>query len=174
MRRILILGAGRSAPYLIHRLLESASVHDWQVTVADRELELAESDGCRSSQRPRHRPRRLGRAADGGLDRHRRCGRQRPGSRLPGQGGTALRRGRSPHGLGFLSPQRDQESRLLGARARSPAPRRDGSRPGHRPHDGRRSGSGHGRGGWSGAGVPLLRQRCCRRPIRSPTHCSTW
>jgi len=43
MRRILILGAGRSAPYLIQRLLESAAVHDWQVTVADRDLEYAES-----------------------------------------------------------------------------------------------------------------------------------
>lgn len=43
MRRILILGAGRSAPYLIRRLLESAAVHDWQVTVADRDLELAEA-----------------------------------------------------------------------------------------------------------------------------------
>ena len=42
MRRILILGAGRSAPYLIQRLLESAAVHDWQVTVADRDLELAQ------------------------------------------------------------------------------------------------------------------------------------
>ena len=43
MRRILILGAGRSAPYLIQRLLESAAVHDWQVTVADRDLEFAEA-----------------------------------------------------------------------------------------------------------------------------------
>ncbi|TFG39530.1 MAG: saccharopine dehydrogenase, partial [Candidatus Aminicenantes bacterium] len=42
MRRILILGAGRSAPFLIQRLLEHAAVHDWQVTVADRDLELAE------------------------------------------------------------------------------------------------------------------------------------
>jgi saccharopine dehydrogenase-like NADP-dependent oxidoreductase len=43
MRRILILGAGRSAPYLIRRLLASAAVNDWQVTVADRDLELAEA-----------------------------------------------------------------------------------------------------------------------------------
>jgi saccharopine dehydrogenase-like NADP-dependent oxidoreductase len=43
MRRILILGAGRSAPYLIHRLLGSAAVHDWQVTVADRDLAFAEA-----------------------------------------------------------------------------------------------------------------------------------
>lgn len=43
MRRILILGAGRSAPFLIRRLLESAAIHDWQVTVADRDLDLAEA-----------------------------------------------------------------------------------------------------------------------------------
>ena len=43
MRRILVLGAGRSAPYLIQRLLESAAVHDWQVTVADRDRGLAEA-----------------------------------------------------------------------------------------------------------------------------------
>jgi len=42
MRRILVLGAGRSAPYLIQRLLEGAVTHDWQVTVADRDLELAQ------------------------------------------------------------------------------------------------------------------------------------
>ncbi len=43
MRRILILGAGRSAPYLIQRLLKSAAAHDWQVTVADRDLAFAEA-----------------------------------------------------------------------------------------------------------------------------------
>jgi saccharopine dehydrogenase-like NADP-dependent oxidoreductase len=42
MRRILVLGAGRSAPYLIQRLLIGAAEHDWQVTVADRDLRLAE------------------------------------------------------------------------------------------------------------------------------------
>jgi saccharopine dehydrogenase-like NADP-dependent oxidoreductase len=41
MRRILVLGAGRSAPYLIQRLLDDASGRDWQVTVADRDIELA-------------------------------------------------------------------------------------------------------------------------------------
>ena len=41
MRRILVLGAGRSAPYLIQRLLEGASEKGWQVTVADRDIELA-------------------------------------------------------------------------------------------------------------------------------------
>jgi len=41
MRRILILGAGRSAPFLIQRLLDAAADHDWQVTVADRDLEMA-------------------------------------------------------------------------------------------------------------------------------------
>jgi len=43
MRRVLILGAGRSAPFLIKRLLEGAAAHDWQVTVADRDLALAET-----------------------------------------------------------------------------------------------------------------------------------
>jgi saccharopine dehydrogenase-like NADP-dependent oxidoreductase len=43
MRRILILGAGRSAPYLIQRLLTASVDRGWQVTVADRDLELARS-----------------------------------------------------------------------------------------------------------------------------------
>ncbi len=43
MRRILILGAGRSAPFLIQRLLDGAAVHDWQVTLADRDLEMAQA-----------------------------------------------------------------------------------------------------------------------------------
>jgi len=43
MRRVLVLGAGRSAPFLIRRLLDAAVERDWQVTVADRELSLAES-----------------------------------------------------------------------------------------------------------------------------------
>ena len=42
MRRILILGAGRSAPYLIQRLLDAAGANDWRVTVADRDLEMAQ------------------------------------------------------------------------------------------------------------------------------------
>lgn len=41
MRRILVLGAGRSAPFLIERLLKVASQNDWQVTVADANLDLA-------------------------------------------------------------------------------------------------------------------------------------
>jgi saccharopine dehydrogenase-like NADP-dependent oxidoreductase len=43
MRRVLVLGAGRSAPFLIRRLLDAAAVNDWQVTVADRDLALAEA-----------------------------------------------------------------------------------------------------------------------------------
>lgn len=41
MNRILVLGAGRSAPFLIRRLLERAPERGWQVTVADADLELA-------------------------------------------------------------------------------------------------------------------------------------
>ena len=43
MNRILVLGAGRSAPFLIRRLLEQAPERGWQVTVADADLELAEA-----------------------------------------------------------------------------------------------------------------------------------
>jgi saccharopine dehydrogenase (NADP+, L-glutamate forming) len=41
MKRILVLGAGSSSPYLISYLLENAQSHDWFVTVGDREVELA-------------------------------------------------------------------------------------------------------------------------------------
>jgi saccharopine dehydrogenase-like NADP-dependent oxidoreductase len=41
MKRILVLGAGQSAPYLIHHLLQESTARDWFVTVADRDLELA-------------------------------------------------------------------------------------------------------------------------------------
>jgi saccharopine dehydrogenase-like NADP-dependent oxidoreductase len=41
MKRILVLGAGASAPYLIHYLLQHAEEHDWFVTVGDRDLEAA-------------------------------------------------------------------------------------------------------------------------------------
>lgn len=41
MRRILILGAGRSAPFLIKRVLAAAEANDWLVTVADRDLDTA-------------------------------------------------------------------------------------------------------------------------------------
>lgn len=42
MKKILILGAGQSAPYLISFLLEEAQQNDWHVTVADRDLTLAQ------------------------------------------------------------------------------------------------------------------------------------
>lgn len=42
MNSILILGAGRSATSLISYLLDQAGSHDWQVTVADYALQLAE------------------------------------------------------------------------------------------------------------------------------------
>ncbi len=50
MKKILILGAGQSAPYLISFMLENAAKHDWFVTVCDRDLQLAEQ---RVSDHPR-------------------------------------------------------------------------------------------------------------------------
>jgi saccharopine dehydrogenase-like NADP-dependent oxidoreductase len=41
MKRILVLGAGQSTPYLIHRLLQRAEEHDWEVTVGDIDRDLA-------------------------------------------------------------------------------------------------------------------------------------
>jgi saccharopine dehydrogenase-like NADP-dependent oxidoreductase len=35
MKQVLVLGAGRSAPFLVHRLLEMAAESDWFVTVGD-------------------------------------------------------------------------------------------------------------------------------------------
>ena len=42
MKRILVLGAGASSPYLIHYLLEHAVEHDWWVTVGDVDLAAAQ------------------------------------------------------------------------------------------------------------------------------------
>lgn len=41
MKKILILGAGQSAPFLINRLLELAETRDWKVILGDLDLELA-------------------------------------------------------------------------------------------------------------------------------------
>jgi saccharopine dehydrogenase-like NADP-dependent oxidoreductase len=41
MKRILVLGAGQSTPYLTHRLLQRAEEHDWEVTVGDIDRDLA-------------------------------------------------------------------------------------------------------------------------------------
>ena len=41
MKRILVIGAGRSARILIDYLLDNSSVHNWNVTVADYSLDLA-------------------------------------------------------------------------------------------------------------------------------------
>lgn len=41
MKQILVLGAGHSAPYLIHHLLERASEYDARVTVADADADAA-------------------------------------------------------------------------------------------------------------------------------------
>ena len=42
MKKVLIIGAGRSATSLIHYLLNQAETYDWHITVADMSLELAE------------------------------------------------------------------------------------------------------------------------------------
>jgi saccharopine dehydrogenase (NADP+, L-glutamate forming) len=43
MKRILVIGAGRSARILIDYLLDNSSVHNWNVTVADYSLDLAKN-----------------------------------------------------------------------------------------------------------------------------------
>jgi saccharopine dehydrogenase (NADP+, L-glutamate forming) len=43
MKKILILGAGKSTPYLIDYMLKYAKKYDWFVTVGDRDIELARS-----------------------------------------------------------------------------------------------------------------------------------
>lgn len=43
MKHILVLGAGKSSPYLISYMLEQAEKHDWFVTIADMDLDLAVS-----------------------------------------------------------------------------------------------------------------------------------
>ncbi len=48
MKRILVLGAGQSSPYLISHLIEQAEKHDWFVVVGDINLNLARKrvDNC--------------------------------------------------------------------------------------------------------------------------------
>ncbi len=41
MKNVVIFGAGQSAPYLIHYMLENAEQYDWQVTVCDMDYDLA-------------------------------------------------------------------------------------------------------------------------------------
>ncbi|MHC4947100.1 MAG: saccharopine dehydrogenase C-terminal domain-containing protein [Planctomycetota bacterium] len=41
MKHVLVLGAGHSSPFLVHRLLELAVEHDWFVTVGDLRAEAA-------------------------------------------------------------------------------------------------------------------------------------
>ncbi|MGD8396170.1 MAG: saccharopine dehydrogenase C-terminal domain-containing protein [Candidatus Eiseniibacteriota bacterium] len=41
MKQVLVLGAGKSSPHLIRRLLMMAEIHDWFVTVGDLDTELA-------------------------------------------------------------------------------------------------------------------------------------
>ncbi len=43
MKKILIIGAGRSSIYLIEYLLEHSTAHNWKITVADVDLQLAVS-----------------------------------------------------------------------------------------------------------------------------------
>lgn len=42
MKHVLVLGAGQSAPFLIAQLLRDAETHDWFVTVADQDRDLAQ------------------------------------------------------------------------------------------------------------------------------------
>ena len=42
MRNLLVLGAGKSSPYLIRYLLDNAAQNSWTVTVADSSLEAAQ------------------------------------------------------------------------------------------------------------------------------------
>jgi saccharopine dehydrogenase-like NADP-dependent oxidoreductase len=42
MKQILVLGAGKSAPYMISYLLNHAEKHDWFVTVGDKDINLAQ------------------------------------------------------------------------------------------------------------------------------------
>jgi saccharopine dehydrogenase-like NADP-dependent oxidoreductase len=50
MKKILVLGAGQSAPYMIHYLLKNAKEYDWFVTVGDRDIELARNAVKRHSR----------------------------------------------------------------------------------------------------------------------------
>jgi len=43
MKKVVILGAGRSAPYLIRRMVDLAPERDWDVVVADMDIEAARS-----------------------------------------------------------------------------------------------------------------------------------
>jgi len=43
MKKVVVLGAGQSSPYLIKYLLEQAEIYDWIITVCDRDYELAKS-----------------------------------------------------------------------------------------------------------------------------------
>ncbi|MCD6068487.1 MAG: saccharopine dehydrogenase [Bacteroidetes bacterium] len=43
MKNILVIGAGRSTVYLIDYLLNNAAAHQWNITVADMDLQLAKS-----------------------------------------------------------------------------------------------------------------------------------
>ena len=43
MKNILVLGAGQSSPYMIQYLLDHAETHNWFVTVADMNLDLAKA-----------------------------------------------------------------------------------------------------------------------------------
>lgn len=53
MKQVLVIGAGRSSTYLIDYLLEHAPSHDWQITIADLQLDWAEK---RAAGHPNARP----------------------------------------------------------------------------------------------------------------------
>src|ERR1035437_7612598 len=49
MKKILVIGAGRSTVSLIDYLIENAPKYNWQVTVADMDLKLAQSKTGKST-----------------------------------------------------------------------------------------------------------------------------
>lgn len=53
MKHVLVIGAGRSSTFLIDYLLEYAPAHDWQLTIADLQLDWAEK---RAGGHPNARP----------------------------------------------------------------------------------------------------------------------
>ena len=49
MKNILVIGAGLSSSYLIKYLLQQATTYQWQITVADNNLQTAEAKVKRGS-----------------------------------------------------------------------------------------------------------------------------
>ena len=50
MKKILIIGAGRSSTALINYLIKASEEHGWELTLADSDLSLAEAKTKHSAQ----------------------------------------------------------------------------------------------------------------------------